>query len=194
MPELTNELLRTATMNELAEYLPATVCIDDCAAIVARVKEGELVEIFFAGQITAVSARLLYIQPLTDPVRSREVLCEAAARLTTWRQSVLDQTDELARGHAAKLTGIRNHAVRLHEGGEICRGGLDRFLARFDLRRYCDRARVSYSICGHYDLENTDAMEATITAREHLGPDLTELGLTALDPRHEVAITVTDLG
>jgi hypothetical protein len=195
MPELTNDLLRTLTMDALAEFLPACVWIDDCAAVVTRVKDAALVEVFLAGHITAFNARLLYVQPMTDPVRSRAVLCEAAALLTTWHHSVADQNEELERDHAAKLIGIRNHAVRLHQDGTICRGGLDRFLSQFELRPYCNRARISYTLCGHYDVADTDDIEAGADARSFLRPDLSGIGhVEDASHRFELEFTVTDLG
>lgn len=196
MNELTTELIRSSTPQDLAALLPATVWINETPAVLLRpLADIELIELYVDGRITALSPDVLNVRPLTEPDRSCELLCQAAALLATWRQSVVDQSGELTTGHAAKLTGIRNHAVGLHQDGDICRLGLDRFLAQFDLRPYCNRARVSYTICGRYDVDQTNDYDASIEARRFLHPDLGGIGhIEDQSTRFELAFTVTDLG
>ena len=175
MTELTNGLLRSATPQELAAILPAPVWIDGCAAVVVRMLDTVLVEVYLADHVTSYSTQLLYVEPLTDPVRSREVLGEAMTFMALWRQAAIDKTAELTQAHADRLDAIRTYAIERHEDGDICRDGLNRFLLHFDLAPYRTRVQVSYTITGSYEVEDSSETEAGDDAEKYLRPDLTDL-------------------
>ena len=175
MSDLTTEKLRTLAPHELAALLPATVWIDGCAAVVIRTIDAGMVEVYLADRLTAFGTQVLYVEPLFDAARSQEVLGEAAALLAACRQSAIDTNAELIQAHAAKLDEIRDYAIGRHEDGDICRDGLDSFLSAFGFLPYLTRVRISYTITGHYDVQNTSESAASEDAEKYLRPDLTGL-------------------
>jgi len=175
MSELTTEKLRALAPQELAALLPAPVWIDGCAAVVIRMLDTVLVEVYLADHVTAYSTQVLHVEPLSDPVRSREVMGEAMSFMSWWRQAALDKNAELAQAHASKLEQIRAYAIGRHEDGEICRDGLDCFLDAFGFTPYWTRVQASYTITGSYEVENSSETEASEDAEKYLRPDLTGL-------------------
>ena len=119
-----------------------------------------------------------------DPARREHALRAAVTTLDTERR-------HLARDHAETLGRIRAAAIEKHEdGGEICRDGLNAFLREFGLDEYEPRMRVSYTICGSYEVDTTDDYEARAGAEDHLGVDLAYISDADADSlTHTVEVT-----
>ncbi|QNA75362.1 hypothetical protein C8250_028850 [Streptomyces sp. So13.3] len=175
MADLTTELLRTLPPQDLAALLPAPVMAGDNAAVILRVVDTALVEVYFAGRITSYGTAVLRIEPITDPALREETLRNAVEALTICRRVALEAHAEHRQAHAARVEEIRAYAISKHEDGTICRDGLDGFLSHFGLQPYETRVRVTYTISGSYEVEDSSEEAATEDAEKYLVPDLTGL-------------------
>ena len=184
MSELTTELLRSTTPQELAVLLPAPVWVGDFAGVVLRVLADERVELYLPDYLTAVSMHELTAVPITDPERSHDVLCAAVKHLATVRQQAIDRNDALRSEHGGVLDAIRDYAIERHEAGDICRPGLDRFLDEFDFEPYHNRIRVEYTLKGSYVVDNSNDEDVSDDVSKYLRPDLTDLDRVDEDSAH----------
>ncbi|MFD7168628.1 hypothetical protein [Streptomyces violascens] len=175
MTELTTEALRTLEPQDLAALLPAAVQIGDANAVVLRVIDPDLIEVYFAGRITAYGTKVLEIQPVTDPVAREAALRDAAEALSICRQVAIAAHADQRRSHTELLKMIRQYAVDRHEDGDICREGLDDFLESFNFMPYATRVRVEYTITGSYEVDPGGKAAAEEDALKYLQPDLSGL-------------------
>ncbi|MGW6571404.1 hypothetical protein ACWGAN_04420 [Streptomyces sp. NPDC054945] len=156
MSDLTTEMLRTMEPQDLAALLPAPVQIGDANAVVLRVADPDLIEVYFAGRITAYGIKVLEIQPITDPVVRETALRDAVEALSICRRIAIEAHAEQRQAHATKLDAIRDYAIEVHENGSVCRDGLDSFLSMFEFEPYATTVKVSYMITGSYEVDHGD--------------------------------------
>ncbi|RPF40760.1 hypothetical protein EDD96_4537 [Streptomyces sp. Ag109_G2-6] len=175
MTELTTEVLRTLPPQDLAALLPAPVQIGDLSAVILRVADPDLIEVYFAGRITAYGIKVLEIQPITDPVVREAAWRDAVEALSICRRIAIEAHAEQRMAHATKLDAIRDYAIEAHENGSICRDGLDSFLSAFEFEPYMTTVKVTYTISGSYEVENSSEEAAIKDAELYLVPDLSSL-------------------
>ncbi|PKV88180.1 hypothetical protein [Streptomyces sp. TLI_146] len=175
MTELTTEVLRTLAPQDLAALLPAAVQIGEANAVVLRVAEPDLIEVYFAGRITAYGTKVLEIQPIADPAVREAALRNAVEALSICRHVAIQAHADQRRSHNELLEMIRQYAIVRHEEGDICREGLDDFLESFNLMPYEPRVRVEYTITGSYVVDSGGEAAAKEDAVKYLQPDLSGL-------------------
>jgi hypothetical protein len=175
MSELTTETLRSLAPQDLAALLPAPVMIGDNAGVILRVSDVDRVEVYFAGHITVYGTSVLEFEPISDPKHCAETLRTAVEALSICRRVSLEAHAEQRQAHASKLDEIRDYAIERHQAGDICREGLDNFLADFGLAPFQPRVRVTYTITGSYEVEDGSECAATDDAEKYLVPDLSSL-------------------
>ncbi|MFD9486289.1 hypothetical protein ACFWBX_20360 [Streptomyces sp. NPDC059991] len=175
MTELTTETLRTLPPQDLAALLPAAVQIGETKAVVLRVADPDLIEVYFAGRITAYGTKVLEIQPIADPMVREAALRDAVEALSICRQVAIQAHTDQRRSHSELLEMIRQYAIVRHEEGDICREGLDDFLESFNLMPYETRVRVEYTITGSYEVDPGGEAAAEEDAVKYLQPDLSGL-------------------
>lgn len=175
MTELTTETLRTLPPQDLAALLPAAVQIGEANAVVLRVADPDLIEVYFAGRITAYGTKVLEIQPIPDPVAREAALRDAVEALSICRHVAIQAHADQHRSHNELLEAIRQYAIVRHEEGDICREGLDDFLESFNLMPYETRVRVEYTITGSYEVDPGGEVAAEEDALKYLQPDLSGL-------------------
>ncbi|WP_369186536.1 hypothetical protein [Streptomyces sp. R08] len=175
MSELTVEMLRSLAPQDLATHLPAPVYTGDQAGVILRLVDTDLVEFYFAGRISTHSTQLLQIRPITDPAVCEATLRDAIEALAICRKVAIEKHAEQHRSHELMLDAIRQYAVDRHEDGDICRDGLDDFLAKFSLAPYETRVRVEYTITGSYEVDPGSEAAAEEDALKYLQPDLSGL-------------------
>ncbi|WP_371652890.1 MULTISPECIES: hypothetical protein [unclassified Streptomyces] len=175
MTELTTETLRTLPPQDLAALLPAAVQIGEANAVVLRVADPDLIEVYFAGRITAYGTKVLEIQPIADPMVREAALRDAVEALSICRQVAIQAHTDQRRSHSQLLEMIRQYAIARCEDGDICREGLDDFLASFNFMPYETRVRVEYTITGSYEVDPSGEAAAEEDAVKYLQPDLSGL-------------------
>ncbi|MCX4856633.1 hypothetical protein [Streptomyces canus] len=175
MSELTLEMLRSLAPQDLATHLPAPVYTGERAGVVLRLVDTDLIEFYFAGRITTYSTQVLQIRPITDPAVREATLREAIEALAICRKVAIEKHAEQHRSHELVMDAIRQYAVDRHEEGDICREGLDDFLANFGLASYVTRVRVEYTITGSYEVDPSSEAAAEEDALKCLQPDLSGL-------------------
>lgn len=194
MSELTTQTLRESAPEDREKLLPAAVQIAGRAGVILRQTSDTEVELYHAAHIICAYVATLNFEAVTDPADQAAAFAEAVEALTICRRVGFDVSAELRRTHAEQLAAIRQYAITRHEGGEICRGGLENFLATFDMEPYNPRVRVDYTISGHFEVEANDTEFVADNARGYLGPDL--LGLDDFDSdssEYAVDVEVTPL-
>lgn len=195
MSELTTELLRSTTPQELNALLPAAVWVGDFAGVVLRTLPNNMVELYLPDYLTPVSMYELTAVPITDTERCQEVLRAAVKYLATVRQEAIDRNDALRLEHASALEQIRDYAIERHEAADICRAGLDRFLDEFGFEPYHNRLRVNFTLTGSYVVDNSNDEDVCDDASKYLRPDLSDLDHVDEDSTHfdlEFSTSVAD--
>jgi hypothetical protein len=175
MSELTVQTLRELAPEDLAKLLPAAVQIDSRAGVILRQIGDTEVELYHGAHIICAYVATLDFEPVTEPAAQAAAFAEAVEALTICRRVGFEASAELRQTHAEQLAAIRQYAITRHEGGEICRGGLESFLATFDMEPYAPRVRVDYAISGSYEVQHRDTSFVETDACGYLRPDLTEL-------------------
>ncbi|MEV0534728.1 hypothetical protein [Kitasatospora sp. NPDC050463] len=192
MSELTTEILREIAPQGVAGLLPAAVQIGDRAGVILREVDADLVELYHAGQITPVVLQELEFEPVTDPAARAEALHEAVEALAICRRVALEKHAEQHQAHQGQLGAIRQYAVNRHEDGDICREGLEDFLAAFDFEPYITRVRVDYTISGSYEVEGHDAAFVEEDAQGYVQPNLSSLD-DVVDESSTFEVTCVDV-
>ncbi|MFI5882063.1 hypothetical protein [Streptomyces sp. NPDC051554] len=175
MSELTLEMLRSLAPQDLATHLPAPVYTGEQVGVILRLVDTDLVEFYFAGRISTHSTQVLQVRPITDPAVRETTLREAIEALAICRKVAIEKHAEQHRSHGLMLDAIRQYAIDRHEDGDICREGLDDFLAKFSLAAYETRVRVAYTITGSYEVHPSSEDAAEDDALQYLQPDLSGL-------------------
>lgn len=175
MSELTVEMLRSLAPQDLATHLPAPVYSGEQAGVILRLVDTDLIEFYFAGRVTTHSTRLLHIRPITDPAVRETTLRDAIEALAICRKVAIEKHAEQHRSHELMMDAVRQYAVDRHEDGDICREGLDDFLANFGLASYETRIRVEYTITGSYEVDPGSEAAAEEDALKYLQPNLSGL-------------------
>lgn len=170
--------------------LPAVVRLNNQLAVVLdRVTDDEY-EVWHEGRITSCSSAIA-IEVVTDPALVESVLAQAVEGIYRERLAVLEQLQTEEDRQTAKLDDIRTYAIRRHEHGVICRGGLDDFLEAFDLAPYDPRCIVTFALQGHYKVQG-DELDATRQAASE-GLEVTASSLCGYGYGSlETEVTVTD--
>ncbi|QGN48001.1 hypothetical protein GKC29_14875 [Micromonospora sp. WMMC415] len=116
--------------------------------------------------------------PVIDPATALGLAQQAVAWALAAQHTAADRAralaeelDEQRRLHVRRLAEIRSYAIDRHRDGDICRDGLDKFLAHFDLDPYDPRHRVRFTISGSFDVTPEDGRDAGDTeydVREYL--------------------------
>jgi hypothetical protein len=175
MTELTTETLRTLPPQDLAALLPAVVRIGDLNGVVLRLADTDLIEVYFAGRISTYNTKVLEVQAVADAVAREAALRDAVEALSICRQVAIQAHADQRQSHTEALEAIRQYAVDRHEDGDICREGLDGFLAAFGFQPYETRVRVEYTITGSYEVDPGSEAAAEDDALKYLQPDLSGL-------------------
>ncbi|MFF5230244.1 hypothetical protein [Dactylosporangium sp. NPDC000521] len=130
-------------------------------------------EIAFAG-ITRTETLDQPAVAVTDPARQAGLLRSALGAIA--ERSRLDQhrLGHERREHGRVLAEIRAYAIERHRGDDICRDGLDKFLAEFNLAPYEPTFRVRFTITGSY-LVRGDSERDIIRDGSYAGIDLSRV-------------------
>nr|WP_152332185.1 hypothetical protein [Micromonospora purpureochromogenes] len=152
----------------------------DNAVVLARSAGTCMVRVLIDGQARSLRADIDAV-PVTDPATALGLAQQTAAWALAARHTAVDrasdlveQLDEQRRRHIHQLAEIRSYAIDRHREGDICRDGLDKFLAHFDLDPYEPRHRVRFTISGSFDVTPDDGHNAADTeydVREYLRID-----------------------
>lgn len=175
MSELTVQTLREYAPEDLSKLLPAVVQIGERAGVILRQTGPTEVELYHLAQIVRVDTAALDFEPIAGPDAQAAAFAEAVEALTICRRVAFEYETEQRQVHIEQLAAIRQYAIARHEGGEICRSGLENFLATFDMEPYVTRVRVGYTISGTYLVNRRGATFAEEDAHGYLRPDLSEL-------------------
>jgi len=121
------------------------------------------------GRVEVLSGEMT-AEPVTDASLRAAALTQA---LKATQQHARDAEAQLRRQHQAQLDEIRDEAVsKYNEGGEICRPGLDDFLARHGMEPYNVRREVEFTIRGRLVIDSSsDEYTVESDVRENLCPD-----------------------
>ncbi|HEY6796822.1 MAG TPA: hypothetical protein VI248_19295, partial [Kineosporiaceae bacterium] len=102
---------------------------------------------------------------ITDPRLAAGALrCALATQIEAFRD-LYGHLGYVMGTHERVLGEIRDYAIDRFLDGTISRQGLDHFLAHFHFDPYVTRYRVTYTITGRYDVEDTDTRLDTDTVR-----------------------------
>ncbi|MGI5213309.1 hypothetical protein [Plantactinospora sp. CA-290183] len=160
-------------------------------AVVLRQAEGTgTVQVLINGQDRSLRADIRAV-PVTDPATALRLAQQAVAWALTAERAAADrvsglveQDEEQQRRHTRELAEIRSYAIDRHRDGDICREGLDKFLARFDLDPYQPLHRVQFTITGSFYVKPNDDASTGYTkddVREYLGLDTDQVDNVDLD-------------
>ncbi|PWU52440.1 hypothetical protein DLJ47_18870 [Micromonospora sp. S4605] len=150
------------------------------AVVLAQPAETGAVRVLLDGHARSLRADIAAV-PVTDPATALELAQQAVAWASAAQYTAADRAralaeelDEQRRRHVRQLAEIRSYAIDRHRDGDICRDGLDKFLAHFDLDPYDPRHRVVFTISGSFDVTPEDGRDAGDTeydVREYLRID-----------------------
>ncbi len=175
MSELTVQSLRELAPEDLAKLLPAAVQIGGRAGVILRQTSPTEVELYHLAEIVRVNVATLDFEPVTGPDAQAAAFAEAVEALTICRRVAFEYETEQRQVHIEQLAAIRQYAIARHEGGEICRSGLENFLATFDMEPYVTQVRVGYVLSGSYLVDGRSVTFVEDDARCFLRPDLSGL-------------------
>lgn len=94
---------------------------------------------------------------ITDPAQPTGLLRAAVTHFRTTLNDTQAAFDTAELQYRQVLDNIRAYAVDRHRAGDICRGGLDRFLTTFDMEPYLPPLRVRFTITGSYVVHDSTA-------------------------------------
>lgn len=127
------------------------------------------VRVLIDGQDRSLPADIAAI-PVTDPAAALALTQHAVTWALTAQhvadgrfRELAEQLDEQRLRHDRQLADIRSYAIGRYRDRDICRQGLDDFLARFDLDPYDPRHRVRFTISGSFDVYSDDGSDTTDT-------------------------------
>jgi hypothetical protein len=121
------------------------------------------------------------------------LVTDALRTLDTARRRLAGDAELMAQRQTGTLRAIRSYAIDAHNADVICLAGLNEFLRTFDLPEYRPRIRLTYTIRGSYEADQTDTHDASGDAEEHLRPDLLYLRrLVPASADHTVTVEAAD--
>lgn len=152
----------------------------DTAVVLTQPTETGTVHVLIDGHTRSVNADIPAV-PVTDSTTALALAQQAAQWALAARQDAIDRAramaerlDDQRQRHVIEVAEIRAYAIDRHRDGDICRDGLDKFLAHFDLDPYEPRHRVRFTISGGFDVTPDNGRSAEYTendVREYLRLD-----------------------
>jgi hypothetical protein len=152
----------------------------DNAVVLAQQTGTDTVRVLIDGQVHDVAADIAAV-PVTDPSTALALAQQTVGWVLTALHTAVDraralaeQADEQQWRHVRQLAEIRSYAIDRHRDGDICRDGLDTFLAHFDLDPYQPRHRVQFTVSGSFEVTPEDGRDTGYTAydvRDYLRVD-----------------------
>jgi len=168
---------------------PAVTVNGSDAVVLARRDTG--IHVYRDGAVLTLDARTPAVG-ITDPRRRENLLRRAVAEVARQRTAQRGALWRVAEEHAESLEAIRDYAIGRHLSRDICRRGMDDFLDHFDFEPYRPRVRVTYTITGSYEVEDSDTDAAYTDARGYLKADLGEIDRVVEDS-DSFTVTVDDV-
>lgn len=131
------------------------------------------------------------VTPVTDPGQRHQLINQAALTLGAELTSERDTIAQIRRETEAFSDAIRQYAIDRYRDGEICEGGLRKFLRHFDMPPYEPKIRVRFTISGTF-LVNAHDVDSVRSDARH-GLEVNFEGVDGYDyDSEDVHITIDD--
>ncbi|GGJ75907.1 hypothetical protein GCM10010123_02290 [Pilimelia anulata] len=138
---------------------------------VVLTRRGQSIDVLLDTGVTRTVQATTSATAIEDAGRQIELLRGAASVLSSQAEQYRQASQRAAGEHVDKLEAIRRYAIGKHRDGEVCRNGLDAFLAEFDMESYQPRKRVTFTITGSYEVDAGDARNPEYDGRQSLTVD-----------------------
>jgi hypothetical protein len=171
-----------------AVTIPADAAGPGMDVVVLCRVDAATVEVYAAGGIRPYPDTTT-VTDIADTDRRLRLVAEALLALDEDRRRLAQQALRTHGGHAEQLDAIRGYAIDRYREDMYCLDGLNRFLRTFDLPEYRPRVRVTYTVAGSYETEQTDTDDAESDAAGWLSVDLSGVSdVIAGSSRHDVEV------